>query len=147
MDYQPPPFFKRGPAPLALLTLYVALAVALMIVDLRFRYLAVVREAVTVVIQPLQLIAHLPARGWLQVLDYLSAVDEMRSEAAQMRETRLGTAPDLLRVQQLESENARLRRLLDLREREPAAATAVQLLHSTRDPFMRRVIIELRTSS
>ena len=31
MDHQPPPFFKRGPAPVALLSFYVALWVALLV--------------------------------------------------------------------------------------------------------------------
>jgi hypothetical protein len=37
IDHAPPPFFKRGPAPLALLTFYIAISSALFVVDLRFQ--------------------------------------------------------------------------------------------------------------
>lgn len=142
MDRQPPPFFKRGPAPLALLGFYVALAIAMMIVDLRFRYLAVLRDAAAVVVSPLQYVAHLPARGWLSLSDYLRAVDDLRAATAELREARLAVAPELMRNEQLATENTRLRALLELQAREPAAGAAVRLLHATRDPFVRRVIID-----
>lgn len=142
MDRQPPPFFKRGPAPLALLSFYVALTVALMIVDMRFRYLAAVRDVVAAVVQPLQVIAQIPARGWLSVRDYLAATGELREERSLLREAREAVGPQLLRVEQLEAENERLRRLLDLKAREPAAGATVRVLHATRDPFIHRIVID-----
>ena len=39
IDHAPPPFFKRGPAPLALLTFYIAVSLAIFVVDLRFKSL------------------------------------------------------------------------------------------------------------
>ena len=45
MDHQPPPFFKRGPAPLARLAFYAALSVALLFIDARFQTLELVRKA------------------------------------------------------------------------------------------------------
>lgn len=142
MDRQPPPFFKRGPAPLALLSFYVALTIALMIVDVRFRYLAVVRDVVAAVVQPLQVVAQIPARGWLSIREYLSATGELREETALLREAREAVGPQLLRVEQLEAENDRLRRLLELKAREPAAGSAVRVLHATRDPFIHRIVID-----
>src|SRR5574343_643252 len=44
MDHAPPPFFKRGPAPLALLTFYLALALAVFMVDLRLRSIDRLRQ-------------------------------------------------------------------------------------------------------
>ena len=44
IDHAPPPFFKRGPAPLALLTFYIAISLAIFVVDLRFRSLDLLRE-------------------------------------------------------------------------------------------------------
>jgi rod shape-determining protein MreC len=142
LEHSPPPFFKRGPAPLALLSLYVALTVSMMIVDLRFHYLAVIRDVVAAIVQPLQVIVQVPARGWLSLRDYLAATGELRSEAAALRDAREAVGPQLLRLEQLEAENARLRRLLDLKAREPAAGAAVRVLHATRDPFVHRIIID-----
>lgn len=142
MNQQPPPFFKRGPAPLALLSFYVALAIAMMIVDLRFHYLGVVRDVVATVVQPLQIVAQMPARSWLSLREYLAATSELRAESALLREAREAVGPQLLRMEQLESENERLRRLLDLKAREPAAGATVRVLHSTRDPFIHRIVID-----
>lgn len=141
MDRQPPPFFKRGPAPLALLSFYVALSIALMIVDLRFRYLAVVRDVVAAIVQPMQIVAQIPARGWLSVREYFAATAELQAEKVLLREAREAVGPQLLRVEQLEAENERLRRLLELKAREPAAGATVRVLHATRDPFIHRIII------
>ena len=38
MDHTPPPFFKRGPAPLVRLFFFATLSLALLVIDARFRY-------------------------------------------------------------------------------------------------------------
>src|SRR2546427_11242689 len=52
MDYQPPPFFSRGPAPLARLGFFVCLAVLLMVLDARFRYAESLRQVVALLAYP-----------------------------------------------------------------------------------------------
>ena len=42
---QPPPIFRRGPAPLVRLFLLVSLCLVMLVADLRFRYLEVLRRA------------------------------------------------------------------------------------------------------
>ena len=39
VGHTPPPFFKRGPAPLARLTFFAALSIVLLVADLRFHTL------------------------------------------------------------------------------------------------------------
>ena len=56
------PIFRRGPAPLVRLLMLVSLCLAMLVLDLRFRYLEVVRQGLSVVIYPLQLVAAAPAR-------------------------------------------------------------------------------------
>jgi rod shape-determining protein MreC len=60
MDYQPPPFFSRGPAPLVRLGFFVSLAVLLMVLDARFRYAESLREAVALLVYPFQRTALAP---------------------------------------------------------------------------------------
>lgn len=142
VDYEPPPFFKRGPAPFALLTFYVALSAALMILDARFRYLEVLRQGASVIIQPLQAVAHLPVRILGDGADYFGSMSALQDEAADLRRAQLEVAPRLLRLQQLEVENNHLRSLLALKERQPATGAAVRILYATRDPFVRRIVID-----
>jgi rod shape-determining protein MreC len=145
MDHQPPPFFKRGPAPLALLTLYVALSVSLLVVDARFQTLGLLRQALSVFTHPLQQAARAPLVAVDRVGDYFASVDRLQAENATLRRQQLERAPALLHVEQLEVENARLRRLLEVRERQHARGQVTQILRAARDPFSRRVVVDKGT--
>ena len=48
VGHQPPPIFKRGPAPIARLFAFVIVCLVLLVADLRFRYLEVMRDALSV---------------------------------------------------------------------------------------------------
>src|SRR6266478_2941752 len=61
MDYQPPPFFSRGPAPLVRLGFFACLAILLMVLDARFRYAESLRQVVALLAYPLQRAALAPA--------------------------------------------------------------------------------------
>ena len=69
-------------------------------------------------------------------------VDALQDENQRLKHARLESAPLTLRLQQLEAENARLRRLLSVRERQPASGQVAQILYAARDPFSRRVLVD-----
>jgi rod shape-determining protein MreC len=140
--YDPPPFFKQGPAPLALLTFYIALSIALSILDAKFRYLEVLRQAVSVVTYPVQVVAQLPGRGIYGVTSYFSDLYRLQNDNELLHKEQLANAPRLQRLADLEVENERLRKLLDIRERSAANAEAARVLYAARDPFTRRLIID-----
>ena len=142
VGHQPPPFFKRGPAPLAKLFFYVAIALALLIGDLRFRYLEVVRQVVSVVTYPLQRAAAAPVSILLAGGDYFVTLEHVQAENAALKRERLNDSATLLRHAQLADENLQLRALLDMRARQPVASIAAEILFATRDPFRRRVILD-----
>lgn len=125
-----------------MLTLYVALSVSMLVLDSKFRYLDLLRQAVAVVTQPLQLLAHAPARGLAQAAEYFRSVDTLQDENQRLKRATLESAPQALRLQQLEVENARLRRLLAVRDRQPASGQVAQVLYTARDPFTRRIVID-----
>jgi rod shape-determining protein MreC len=140
--YDPPPFFKQGPAPLALLTFYIAVSIALLILDAKFRYLEVLRQAVSVATYPVQVVAHLPAQGIGGVASYFGDIYRLKTDNDRLNKEQLGNAPRLQRLADLEVENERLRKLLSIRERTGANAIAARVLYSARDPFTRRMIID-----
>ncbi len=142
MDYQPPPFFKRGPAPLALLSFYAALSISLLVIDARFHTLDLLRQAVSMFTHPLQQAAHAPAQLLGNVGEYFSSITRLEEENAQMKHVQLDGATTLLRTAQLEAENQRLRRLLGVRERQQAAGQVTQILYAARDPFSRRIVVD-----
>jgi rod shape-determining protein MreC len=142
VGHQPPPFFKRGPAPLARLAFFVILSLALLVLDLKYRYLETVRQGVAAALYPLQRAAYAPVALSKQLGGYLSSLSAVQGENARLRRQELESANWLLRQQHLELENRRLRELLDMRARQPLSGTVAEILYTTRDPFSRRVVVD-----
>lgn len=138
----PPPFFKRGPAPLARLAFFLALSLLLLVADLRFKTLESARIAVGALLWPLQRLVLLPVEGAGEAGSYFAELARLQRENAELHRRQLGQANLLLRQAHLEEENRRLRALLDMQERVDAPAHAAEVLYATRDPFARRVVID-----
>ncbi|CAB1367737.1 rod shape-determining protein MreC [Denitratisoma oestradiolicum] len=141
VGHSPPPFFKRGPAPLARLTFYLALAVMLMVADLRFHTLEWLRIGLNTVAWPLQRLAQLPLEAGGDLGQYLTRVSTLQTENQELHTRQLSTANMLLRQRHLEDENRQLRALLDMRSRQPVGGQVADILYAARDPFARRIII------
>ena len=142
IDHAPPPFFKRGPAPLALLTFYIALSLAIFVVDLRFRSLDILRQSVALLVDPVQRVAQTPGSLVDYAGNYLNGIRLLQKENTELKNAQLATAPNLQRLTQLEAENERLRKLLEVKEREKAKGQVAQILYTARDPFSRRIVVD-----
>jgi len=142
VGHAPPPFFKRGPAPLVRLAFFVSLSLALLVADLRFHTLEWARLAVATAAWPLQRVTGVPIDAAGDIGGYLSRQSTLLKQNQDLRQRQLGTANLLLRQEHLERENKRLRALLDMRERQPAPGRIAEILYAARDPFSRRVIID-----
>lgn len=141
VGHPPPPFFKRGPAPLAQLLLFVILSLALLIGDIRFRYLEAVRQVVSVATYPLQQAALAPVEALRNVGGYFASVSSLREDSAAMQRKQVESAAGLVRLQQLEQENQRLRGLLEMKAQQPVSGTVAEIIVGSRDPFSRRVLV------
>jgi rod shape-determining protein MreC len=145
--HPPPPFFKRGPAPLARLFFFVSLSLVLLVADLRFHTVEWIRLGVATVLWPLQRAAYLPVDATNDLGGYFSSLGVLRDENDSLRQRQLATANLLLRQEHLEDENRRLRVLLDMKERQPAEGSVAEILFAARDPFSRRVIVDRGSKS
>lgn len=125
-----------------MLTLYVAISLSLLVLDTKFHYLDMFRQGLAVVTHPLQQLAHSPARGVEQAGEYFQSVATLQDENLRLKHAKLESAPLTLRLQQLEAENSRLRRLLSVKERQSAGGQVARILYSARDPFSRRVVVD-----
>ncbi len=139
----PPPFFKRGPAPLARLAFFVALSLLLLVADLRFHTLEPTRMAVGALLWPLQKAVLLPVEGAGEAGNYFASLVRLQQENAELRQRQTAQASLLLRQAHLDEENRRLRALLDMRDRIDVPTQAAEILYAARDPFSRRVVINL----
>ena len=142
VGHQPPPFFKRGPAPLARLAFFVILSLALLVLDLKYRTLELARQGVAVALYPLQRAAYAPVDLYEQLGSYFSSLAAVQRENLQLKRKELESANWLLRQQHLELENRRLRELLDMKARQSVSGTLAEILYTARDPFSRRVIVD-----
>ena len=140
--HSPPPFFKRGPAPLARLVFFVTLSITLLFIDLRFHTLEWARLTVTTVIWPLQRLAGMPVEAIGNAGQYFSSLATLSAENTEYRKNQLTSAHQLLRQEYLELENKRLRALLDMKAQQPAEGRVAEIIYAVRDPFSRRVIID-----
>jgi rod shape-determining protein MreC len=138
----PPPFFHRGPSPLARFAFFAVLSIALLFADSRFRYLEGMRHGVNTVIAPLQRAVQWPAEAWQAVAVYFASKSALATENAALHEKLLADAPALQGAHRLESENAHLKSLLEIRDRYAGKAVSVGVLFTARDPFSQKVLVD-----
>ncbi len=142
LERSAPPFFKQGPSALSRLAVYSALALFLMVADVRFKLTEPVRKAVGTVMYPVQWLMLKPVEfanhgaGYFQSLR--TAQDE--ADAARKQMTLMGQRAN--QAEQLALENTRLRQLLALRERLETPAQAAEVIYDTADTYTRRVVID-----
>ena len=142
MEHTPPPFFKRGPAPLTRLLLCSVLSVALLISDARYQFLGAIRQTVAVIIYPLQRLAGAPGAMFDRIGEFFVTQSALRTENARLAEQGLQNAAALQKYQALAAENAHLRDLLAARQRFPESTISAEVLYTGRDPFTRRIVID-----
>jgi rod shape-determining protein MreC len=142
VGHSPPPFFKRGPAPLAKLVFFVIVSLALLISDLNLRYLDAFRQGLSVLAYPLQMAAATPADFVRNASNYFSSLVRLQIENKELKSRQLQGAERLLRLEQMELENRHLRSLLDARERQPVKSVVAEIMYTAKDPFSRKVILD-----
>ena len=142
MEATPPPFFKRGPSPAFRFGVFALLSLALMVLDARFRYLEPVRQAISIVLYPLQQLAAAPVAAVGNIAEYFGTQSALRSENAHLRTETLRQSAALQELEAVRRENAELRGLLDAKERLPVAAVMATVLYGPRDPFTRKLVID-----
>lgn len=143
MEHTPPPFFKRGPAPVIRLTFFALLSAALIVLDARFRYADGLRSALTLVTQPLQMLALAPAAAARRVGTFFTSQSQIADENAQLRAKLLEATLAAQRLEADAAEGARLKRLMGAAERVAGATAApAEIVYNSRDPFARRVFVD-----
>ena len=139
---EPPPFFHRGPSPLARLAFFGLISLALLFADTRYRYLENIRQVVGVVLYPIVRAVQLPGEAMAYVGSYFSSQRRLATENAALRAQLLAQAPAAQGYPLLEQENARLRALSRVEERFHSSATAAEVLYTGRDPFTQKVFVD-----
>ena len=135
------PIFGRGPSLQLRLFLAVIISVAAIVADSRFGVFTHVRVYLSSLVSPLQYIANAPGI----LLDTMSTQVQTRSsliEQTKQQEQQLFTLRSrLLKLDQLEHENQRLRELLGSPVHKESRKMVAELLSVDSDPFSHQVLI------
>ena len=142
VGHSTPPFFKRGPAPLAKLVFFVIVSLGLLVSDLNLRYLDAFRQGLSVLAYPLQMAAATPADFVRNASNYFASLVRLQIENKDLKARQLQGAERLLRLDQIEQENRHLRALLGARERQAVKSVVAEIMYTAKDPFSRTVILD-----
>ncbi len=111
---------------------------SLMILDHRDQHVERVRGTLSVVVDPLRLLVDLPFRGWADVRENFASRETLVAENERLKRDQLNAGLRLQRLAALETENARLRELLDSRARVGSRALVAEILAVDLDPYRQR---------
>ncbi|KPK07314.1 MAG: hypothetical protein AMJ64_07030 [Betaproteobacteria bacterium SG8_39] len=142
MEHTPPPFFKRGPAPVVRLAFFASLSFALLILDARFRYVDGLRDVLALAAYPFQKAATAPITLAQRTTEFFVSQAQLRSENSALRAELLNAARDAQRYQTASAELAQLRRANDMRTRFDRQTIPAEVLYTGRDPYDYKVVLD-----
>lgn len=147
MEHSPPPFFKRGPAPLARLAFFASLSVAMLVLDARFRYTEGLRSVLALAAYPLQQIAMAPIAAASGIGRYFTSQAALREENETLRASLLAAMRNAQRYEAAEAEALELRRLIGAAARIESRSTPAEILYLGRDPFAHKIVVDRGATS
>lgn len=142
MEHTPPPFFKRGPAPVVRLAFFASLSIALLILDARFRYVDGLRDVLALAAYPFQKVATAPITLAQRVGEFFVTQERLRSENTTLRAELLDAARDAQRYRTASAELEQLRRVTEMRARFDRQTIPAEVLYTGRDPYDYKVILD-----
>lgn len=145
LDRTPPPLFRQGLSALSKLTLCSALALFLMVADVRYSYIRPLRAAIAEVLYPVQWLVMQPVNWARGGSGYFQSLASAQADTESMRVTMARQTLKAQEAEPLRLENEQLRQLLELRQRITTPALAAQVLYDAADPFSRKIIIDRGT--
>ena len=142
LDRTPPPFFRQGTSALTKLFFFSALAILLMVADVRFRVTQPLRATVATLLHPLERSLRVPVQSLQVGQEYLRGLKAAIDAEGASRSELVLLAERASRVEQLTAENERLRTLLELRPALVPRSQPAEILYEAADPYSRKVIID-----
>jgi rod shape-determining protein MreC len=137
----PPPLFRQGASIRLQLLFFLLLSVVGALVDKRLSALSGVRGVISAVITPFQ-------KGVSEVVffvsdsfGYVSTLSSLKQENDRLKRYSLSLTDAQTKSLLLEQENQNLRAILSLKSSEPVVSWAAEIVYESRDPFVRRVLI------
>ncbi|HKU46880.1 MAG TPA: rod shape-determining protein MreC, partial [Burkholderiales bacterium] len=142
MDHSPPPFFKRGPAPLVRLFFFASLSLALLVIDARFRYAEGLRTWLALAAYPLQRAATAPVDLLATLGGFFSTQAHLVEENERLRSKALMLSHDAQRYEAAQAEVEQLRKLVGVVERLEVRVIPAEVMYRGRDPYSHKLFVD-----
>lgn len=142
LDGTAPSFFRQGPSALSKLVFFSALALFLMVADVRLQIVQPLRVAIAAALYPVQWLALQPVLLARHSETYFESLKTSQANEEEAHRKLDAQSQRANQVEQLLLENTRLRELLGLHERLTTPSQAAQVLYDTADAYTRKVIID-----
>ena len=139
---EPPRFFKRGPSPIARLTFFGVISLALMFIDARFKTLETVRMAIATVVYPVQQAALIPGQIARSIGEFFDTRAELREENTRLKADLLQASLAQQAHVASRQESERLQKLLQMSQAANIKAQASRVVYLGRDPFSQKAFVE-----
>jgi len=138
--------FSRGPSATIRMLLLVAASIALMTIDHRWNHLEVVRSALSTLLYPLQYTIDLPIRFYYWSDEVFTTQQDLLKKNREYEARHLENRVQLQKLDILEKENARLRKLLSATPKTTERLLIAEIIGVDVDPY-RQLILLNRNSS
>jgi len=135
-------FFARGPSPLARLTFFSLVAIAIMVADHRFQALSFVRLGVSAVITPVEQALLFPGSAVRRMGEYFSNQARLIDENARLKAEVLELAAASQQSKLIRAEQTYLGALAAADRRFGDGGIIAEIIRDARNPFARKVIID-----
>ncbi|MEH6473114.1 MAG: rod shape-determining protein MreC [Halopseudomonas sp.] len=123
------------------MTLIVVLSLGLMLTDLFWSPMAYYRGYLSLAVTPLRWLMDLPPRVLTSIDQSLSERDELQVENDNLRADLLLMARKLQRLDSMDNENGRLRKLLGVSKQLDQRVLLAELIGVSADPFSHQIVI------
>ena len=137
-----PQLSQRMPALGLRLLLLASLSILILVVDHRENHLDAVRRAIGATVYPLRVVVDAPVAMWRWMRESGETRNELRLENSRLNAERLLTHARLQRYSALESENARLRAMLEARTRVTDEVRVAGIMSVSANPFRHVLVID-----
>ena len=137
-----PHLSQRTPALGLRLLLLASLSILILVVDHRENHLDAVRRAIGATVYPLRVVVDAPVAMWRWIRESGETRNELRLENSRLNAERLLTHARLQRYSALESENARLRAILEARTQVKDEVRVAGIMSVSANPFRHVLVID-----
>jgi rod shape-determining protein MreC len=133
------------PAPGLRFLVLAGVSLFLLIADQRSDYMDTVRKAIGAAVYPLRVAVDAPISLWRWIGESTASRNELVLELSRLETERLITQARLMRYSALEAENARLRAMLEARERVRERVQVAEIMSVSTNPFRHVLVVDKGT--